>query len=150
MMRVYLDTEFNGFGGELISIALVSEQGHELYLIRKPNVGVKPIPWVQKHVLPVLNVEGHNAYVMSGTYDEDIQTGVCDFLFSLGRPEVWADWPEDHAHLCRLMVWPEGRWKNVVSSFVLVSTDGVDLGSKVPHNALSDARALRDYCERNR
>lgn len=32
-MKFYLDTEFNGFGGELISLALVSEQGHEWIII---------------------------------------------------------------------------------------------------------------------
>lgn len=30
-MRIYLDTEFNGHGGELISIALVDENGQDFY-----------------------------------------------------------------------------------------------------------------------
>gem|GEM_PF-4079500 len=32
-LRYFLDTEFNGFGGALISLALVSEAGPSLYLI---------------------------------------------------------------------------------------------------------------------
>lgn len=43
-MRLYLDTEFNGFGGSLISAALVSTGGHEWYEVlpcSHPNAWVK-------------------------------------------------------------------------------------------------------------
>ena len=32
-MRYFLDTEFNGFGGELLSLALVREDGASIYLL---------------------------------------------------------------------------------------------------------------------
>ena len=31
-MRYYLDTEFNGFGGALLSLALVPDDGEEFYV----------------------------------------------------------------------------------------------------------------------
>ncbi len=51
-MRYFLDTEFNGFGGALISLALVSEAGQSLYLI----YGAPAVPdqFVRDHVHPKL------------------------------------------------------------------------------------------------
>ena len=47
-MRYFLDTEFNGFGGTLISLALVSELGTSIYLIY-PLTGMID-PWARDHV----------------------------------------------------------------------------------------------------
>ena len=69
-MKYYLDTEFNGFEGELISMALVSDVGREVYLansqferaaqwskeqahIRTPGID----PWVWENVLPIVTTD---------------------------------------------------------------------------------------------
>ena len=51
-MRYFLDTEYDGWGGALISLALVAESHEELYLVldHQPSD-----PWVQRHVMPFLD-----------------------------------------------------------------------------------------------
>ena len=52
-MRYFLDTEFNGFGGELISIALVPEYGDQEFYAVLPLPAYLH-PWVERHVIPYL------------------------------------------------------------------------------------------------
>ena len=53
-MRYFLDTEFNGFGGVLISVALVPEHAddEEFYVSLPLPDDVEP--WVAQHVVPYL------------------------------------------------------------------------------------------------
>ena len=52
-MRYFLDTEYNGTGGELISLALVPDDGEELYLTLAVT---EPLhQWVERHVVPYLD-----------------------------------------------------------------------------------------------
>ena len=54
MTNLYIDTEFNEFGGELISMALVTGTGFEFYeVLECPNPG----PWVKENVIPILGKE---------------------------------------------------------------------------------------------
>lgn len=145
-MRYFLDTEFNGFGGALISLALVPEYGdHEFYaLLPLPD----PVePWVARNVIP---------YVQS--VPPGLQTGpirpaiaaheLAAFLAPDPGPVIVADWPDDIAHFCSLlvtgpgMIAPIGRLR-----FDLLRTPGFSTAenSRVPHNALHDARSLRDF-----
>ena len=50
-MNLFLDCEFNGFGGELISMALVDEEGHYFYEVLDCP---QPVAWVAEHVMPLL------------------------------------------------------------------------------------------------
>ena len=52
-MRYYLDTEFNGFNGALLSIALVPEDGDEFYITLACAEPV--LPWVEHNVMPFLD-----------------------------------------------------------------------------------------------
>lgn len=96
-MLYALDCEFNGFGGELISLALSGEAG-ELYLCR-PNAeldGLELHPWVEEHVLAILEVHDARPRVLPLTeFGRAIQT----FLEDDPEPCVIADWPEDLTHL---------------------------------------------------
>jgi hypothetical protein len=63
-------------------------------------------------------------------------------------PEIVCDWPEDIALLCRLLQTGDGEIVDVTSlRFHFLRTPGFSTSrnSKVPHNALHDARALRDF-----
>src|SRR5574343_1488800 len=53
-VRMWIDTEFNEYRGELISLALVSEDGREWYGVRFCDA---PGWWVREHVMPHLNQE---------------------------------------------------------------------------------------------
>jgi len=52
-MRYFLDTEFNGFGGALISLALVPEIGDQDFYVSLP-LPAEIHPWVEKNVIPYL------------------------------------------------------------------------------------------------
>ena len=56
-MRIYIDTEFNEFKGELISMALVAEDGEEFYEVLHC---ANPKGWVAEHVMPFLEKEPVN------------------------------------------------------------------------------------------
>src|SRR5882762_8527398 len=55
MARYFLDTEFNEFGGSLISLALVGADGRELYVSTPCK---KPSAWVKKNVIPIIKCAG--------------------------------------------------------------------------------------------
>ena len=52
-MRYFLDTEYNGVGGELLSLALVPDDGDELYLTLRHSDSL--VQWVERHVGPYLD-----------------------------------------------------------------------------------------------
>jgi hypothetical protein len=65
-VRYFLDTEYNGIGGALLSLALVPDDGDELYLTFKTDE--KLVDWVEKHVVPYLDMvpEQLNAHGLAG------------------------------------------------------------------------------------
>lgn len=131
---VWLDTEFNGFGGQLISMALVDETDcHAYFSLGCPA----PIPWVAENVMPFLGVDPMSR--------RQAQAKVRQFLHRFKRVNIVADWPEDIKHFCAFMVdGPAGCLATPPLTFEL-RTDiiGTSDGSVVPHNALEDARSLR-------
>lgn len=64
-MPLYLDTEFNGHGGELISMALASTGGTHFYVELPLPQNVQP--WIAENVVPKLMTDptpieaGHSA-----------------------------------------------------------------------------------------
>ena len=145
-MRYFLDTEFNGFAGELISLALVPEFGdHEFY-------AVLPLPetvhgWLRRNVLPYLDAVPQGL-AMGPISRADAALEIAHYLSGDADPVIVADWPEDIAHFCMLLVTSPGDMVQTGSlRFEFVSSPGFStaVNSKVPHNALHDARALRDF-----
>ena len=96
-MRYFLDTEFNGFGGGLISVALVPEHGDQEFYVALP-LPDDVEPWVAQHVVPYLR------HVPLGIYLElnraDAADHVAAYLEGDDDPLIIADWPEDLAHFC--------------------------------------------------
>ncbi|HWH22886.1 MAG TPA: hypothetical protein VNT25_06320 [Allosphingosinicella sp.] len=145
-MRYFLDTEFNGWGGELISLALVPEDGDQDYYAVLPLPETLH-PWVEQHVVPFLNKVP--AGVMGG---ETTRLGaaqeIADYLAGDEEPVIVADWPDDIGYFCHLLVTEPGDMAPVGTlRFELLRNPGFSVAknSAVPHNALYDARALRDF-----
>ena len=144
-MRYFLDTEYNGFGGALISLALVPEFGdRELYLTLPLPEQIHP--WVARNVVPYLHM------VPEGLYHEMTRMEAADeiahHLSGGDRPVIVADWPEDIALFCALLMPGPGDVAAVPTlDFTLLRVPGFSpaANSKVPHNALHDARALREH-----
>jgi hypothetical protein len=133
-MPVFIDTEFTRFKGDLISIALVADDGDELYCVRRFDMaGIDP--WVVDNVLPVLNQKPES--------DDSIKSKLVAFLNRQREQPIYADWPEDLSHLLNLLVEPQG-YQYDVGELDLRLIRGLDTVPAVPHNALHDARALRD------
>lgn len=133
-MTLFLDTEFNGFGGELISIALVSDKGgkgSEFYGVRELASDVHP--WVQEHVVPVLRKKAET--------ESALRKRLVGFLARHEGETIVADWPEDLIHLMQLLCVGDGRAYRLNLDLRLIKTTE-ELPSDLPHNALSDARAL--------
>lgn len=144
-MRYFLDTEYNGWRGALLSLALVPDDGEELYITLISDAPLDP--WVERHVLPYLDTvpESHRAPRMS---IKDAARTVAHYLAGDPEPLIVADWPEDIAQLNALLVTGPGQMVEVPSlqfRFIPLGGFSTAANSRVPHNALHDARALRDH-----
>lgn len=141
-MKYYLDTEFNGYLGELISLALVCEDGRELYLLNTERVE-SAITWVRDNVIPILTVPGADPLPST---QEQISFEIERFLSRDNDPLIIVDWPDDIKYLCEALITGPGEMVSVPRmKFELVRVDAypTELPGAVQHNALWDARALR-------
>jgi hypothetical protein len=141
-MRMWIDTEFNGFGGQLLSIAIVAEDGSEFYEILEFRESIDP--WVLEHVIPVMNSHSTNGLISSSRDPKPlpyVRGRLAWFLTAYSSVHLIADWPEDIAHFCCLLLTdtPGERISTPPLTMEIVRVDTV---SKVPHNALEDARAM--------
>jgi len=144
-MRYFLDTEFNGFGGDLLSLALVPEDGDQDYYVVIPFEGAWH-PWVEKHVVPYL--ESVPPMLLNRLDRVAAAHDVAAYLANDPDPVIVADWPEDIALFCRLLLLGETEIVDIRHMrFEFHRTPGFSTArnSRVPHNALHDARALRDH-----
>ncbi len=144
-MRYFLDTEFNGFGGALLSLALVPEDGQEFYVTLE--CGDPIFPWVERNVVPYLdNVPV--GLVSPRMTRREAAGALAAYLGTDPEPELVADWPEDVTQFCSLLMIGPGQMVPVPAlTFRLVTLQGFSpsANSAVPHNALHDARSLRDH-----
>lgn len=133
MTRIYIDTEFNEFKGELISMALVAEDGKEFYEVLPC---LYPGNWVAQHVIPVLEKKP----IDKNTFQAKLQ----QFLYQYDEIHLIADWPEDIKHFCESLITGPGLCLNYPKITMEMRRDLSSNNSKVPHNALHDARAIAD------
>ena len=131
-MRLFLDCEFNEFKGALISMALVSEAGDEWYEVVPCE---NPGPWVAENVMPILMQEALPSVF-------HLSQSLCKFLANFGSVHIVADWPEDIAHFCAALI--VGRGIRIDTPPLTLEVLRIDAGSDMPHNALADARGIRD------
>ncbi|MES2119905.1 MAG: hypothetical protein V4513_04945 [Pseudomonadota bacterium] len=144
-LRYFLDTEYNGWGGALLSLALVPDEGEELYLTLDWDGPLEA--WVERHVAPYLDMVPEQL-VSPRMSRADAARLIGHYLAGDPEPLIVADWPEDIALLNALLVTGPGVMAEVPSlrfQFLTLSGFSTAANSKVPHNALHDARALRDH-----
>lgn len=145
-MRYYLDTEFDGHNGPLLSLALVAEDGESIH-IRTTDRAIDP--WVIENVEPLMNA--HDATVQTVCSPSAVGVTIASF-FSSQRdtaPVVIADSVVDVGRFCRaLSTGLDGGWSSVDYPLVKFEVHDVaayptDLPGAVQHNAWWDAMALR-------
>jgi hypothetical protein len=137
-MRLFLDTEFNGFGGALVSMALVSEDGREWYEVVELDEPVNQ--WVAEHVVPLLDKKPVSK--------SEMRQSLHQFLRQFRNPLVVADWHADFVHFFDAFHGRNYTESLDYSCRTELLSGPSDIRPERPHNALSDARALRDYCKR--
>ena len=132
-MKLFLDCEFNGFGGELISMALVDEQGQYFYEALDCD---DPVPWVQANILPILG----QAPITATQFNDRL----FDFLNAYPEIHIIADWPEDLALFSRALITAPGRCMTTppLSMQLWMDRTHIRIPSKIQHYALADAEAL--------
>ena len=143
-MRYFLDTEFNGFGGALISLALVSETGASLYLV----YGAAPTtdPFVLDQVQPKLlcvpaTIEVRRVDQADGARAIEV------FLRDDPDPQLIADWPDDVRLCCQALMIAPGRTPPIPRlrfEIHRVEPYPTELAGALEHNAWCDAMALRE------
>lgn len=131
-MKFWIDTEFNDFRGELISMALVGEDGREFYAAVEFG---DPEPWIANHVVPVIEAP----LITRMQFDAEL----LEFLAGYSSLHVISDWPDDIKHFCDALHFSPGvtLWRGGLTFEVRFGVPSPDQISKIPHNALEDARA---------
>jgi len=131
-MKLFIDGEWNSYGGDLISLALVPDIGEHFYEVLGCD---NPDPWVAENVMTKL---GKNRITMS-----EMQEKLEAYLSQFESIHIVADWPEDVMWFCKVLITGPGTRINTPPLSLEVLR--VDTVSMNPHNALADAGALRAW-----
>lgn len=156
MRNVYMDFEFNGLGGHILSLGLVDEEGNGRYYVFKNEAdeGKEIQPWVAENVVPKLmdfyrTVDGYNILTYEGSTG-DVQLDLVDFLKPMieehGAVNLVSDWPDDIKYMSQLMITGPGTMIDLPGiHFEVARVDAYPnmFIKLVQHNAISDALALR-------
>lgn len=145
-MLIFIDTEFNGFGGELISLALVTAEGQDFYEVLQPT---KPIVhWVKENVMPYLEKEPITKI--------EFQAKLYQYLMGVSKfgqepLTIIADWPDDIKYFCESLITGPGSCITTPAKMNFVLNRNLSSReSRVPHNAFHDAVAImNDYYSNN-
>ncbi len=121
------------------------DDGDDLYLTLQSEEPI--VEWVERHVVPYLDSVPEQLSCPRLTR-ADAAHALERYLRHDSEPLIVADWPEDIAKFCDLLVTGPGRMvdlRSLTFRLVAMSNFSTAANSKVPHNALHDARALRDH-----
>lgn len=140
----YIDCEFDGHNGPLLSIAMVREDGANAYVT---TGAVAEDPWVIENVLPWLN--SHDATNSWHVRPREVGTILRNFIWPCQNPVIVADSPVDIARFCQAISTSEhGGWASTDypgMTFIVRNVDcyPTTLKGAIRHNAWWDAMALR-------
>ena len=135
-MKLWMDAEFNGWSGELISLALVPEFGNPFYeVLPCPN----PVEWVKHNVIPFLNKQPIDIPTFKQRLGE--------YLRQWNEVHIVATWPSDFVHLMNSLIVSDGvvtKKPKIVMEMPIPTREGVEMMMKyATHNALDDATVLK-------
>jgi len=142
-MRLFLDTEFNGFQGKLMSIALVPENDsiREFYVELEMHDPLDD--WVKENVVPHMYLQ--NEMNVEPFSRKQFQNLLAQYLWEVGECTIVADWPDDIRHFCESLITGPGMCLSMLHNIKFELDFGIEYESLVPHNALHDARGIRDF-----
>jgi len=156
---IFYDTEFTNLDitqGELLSIGLVKQSGEELYIELEYNRETVH-PWVEEHVLPYLQnnpisieearvklwdfVGDDKPYLMAYVNQFDAIYWYKLFADPQNHPAFWI--PLDFASI----LFAHGYKVESMGDVHFFNELGIDKSKYNMHNALDDARMLKDVYE---
>jgi hypothetical protein len=135
-MKLWIDCEFNEFGGDLISMALVAEDGQEFYEVLNLENDEKYGSWVYFNVVPYLNKDPIDKQVF--------QAKLWQFLNQWDEVHIIADWPDDIKYFCMSLITAPGMCIGTPAKLTMqIDRELNTESSAILHNALEDARAIK-------
>ncbi|MNL05274.1 hypothetical protein D3C87_1258610 [compost metagenome] len=131
-VRAFIDFEFNGKGGEILSAAIVTEAGDEWYEVMEYDAATL-VPWVVENVIPNLGKEPVAPLAFYASFAE--------FIRKFGYIEFYFNAHADRRYLDVLLATVENPplHRCIRDGFMSAKH------SAIPHNALADARAIVEY-----
>lgn len=134
-MNIFIDCEFDG--QRLLSLAMVSDLGEYYEVVEKQYAN--PDPWVRQNVWPVLGPQEPIGY-------EALQISAAHWINGHEDACIIADWPSDIEFICRVLNLGNGNMYPIRKGRLsfLLDCRLSSSKSKIPHNALADARAIRE------
>lgn len=149
MSRYYIDCEFDGHNGPLLSLAMVCEDGMSIHIeVDTPAMDL----WVLQNVVPLM--QRHSADKSEKVYPREVARAVRGFLGDDPHPVIVADSPVDIGRFCRaISTGIDGQWLPCDCPKMTFEAHNVDcypteLPNAVQHNAWWDAMALRAALQR--
>lgn len=150
-MKYYLDCEFDGHGGPLLSMALVTDGVRSLHVRTQERASD---PWVVENVEPLMYK--HGASVSDEVPVNYVGNVLRRFIGDDTAPEIVADSPVDIGRFCAaLSTGDDGGWASADYPLMTFEVRNVDcwpndMKGAVQHNAWWDAVALRHKLEQLR
>ena len=143
-MKIFIDCEYNGMNGQLLSMALVpiDKQFEPFY---QEHVIYEPITeWVSENVIPKLNQFTIGRDLRIPCDRLQFQASLMMYLNQYDSLHLIADWPDDIKYFCDLLITGPGMRIDTPSLTMEIRRD-LDCISTNPHHALADAITMRDY-----
>lgn len=138
-MQLFIDCEFDVPTDQLISMALVSLDGKQIFY---EVIDVQPIdPWVIDNVMTCLNKIPISKEQFINKLDQ--------FIERFSSIEIVADHPNDPYYFIKWTIREKGEWFRKPFK-ITVDDDLTAKASIILHNALEDAKAIRlDWFNKN-
>lgn len=142
-VNLYIDCEWDGYRGGLLSIALVGDEINFHATMINQTVAD---PWVREHVVPNLFRWAPERAISDSELSYCLSRFFADQLFEGASVHIIADWPEDIERFCRaLIVGPGQRIETPPLTFEIIRAPDGAVVPICPHNAYSDAEALQKW-----
>lgn len=135
MALFFIDCEFEDSTRTLISLGIVSEDGQREFYEVLPFSNVRE-QWVLDNVVPILK--------KAPITFEAFQAKLTAFVSQFPGMTIIADHINDIAYFSRALDKGMGKWVMIQPLTMIVDDELSAKKSVVLHNALSDARAIRD------
>lgn len=142
---LFLDTEFNGVGGKLISLALVPAIApeHRALYVKLPALDDYD-PWVAERVLPIIDSAPCQCIAVDW---EELPLALNEYLAGMTHPHFVADWPIDLVYLSEAMITGPGTMIDVqrfTCEVFRCEPYPSEREGAIQHNAWWDALCLND------